>query len=326
MKHTLSLLTGLLLLAAVTPTAHAASVTFGTGVNQFMMEFVPIGNPGNAADTTGLPNPAGSVGYAFQMGKFEVSEDMIDKANAEGGLGITKDTRGPDKPATTVNWFEAATFVNWLNTSQGFQAAYNFDGSGNFQFWSAAEAFDMSSNSNPGSVSGPNLYRHKDAQYFLPSVDEWYKAAYYDGDNDVYYDYPTGSDSVPDGIDSAGDTTFDVVFFDGGSNPDPNDITDAGVLSPYGTMGQGGNVFEWEETALDLTNDGFLESRGLRGGAWDSSEANLRADVRSTLSPSNEGDRGGFRVAAVPEPSGALLGLVGLCGGLLRRRRRSASH
>ena len=31
------------------------------------------------------------------MGKFEISEQMIDKANALGGLGITKDSRGADK-------------------------------------------------------------------------------------------------------------------------------------------------------------------------------------------------------------------------------------
>ena len=35
--------------------------TFGSGVNTFGIEFVTIGNPGNTADTTGSPNPAGSV-------------------------------------------------------------------------------------------------------------------------------------------------------------------------------------------------------------------------------------------------------------------------
>ena len=78
----------------------AAADTFGSGANTFNIEFVTIGNPGNAADTTGSPNPAGSVPYTYRMGKFEISEQMIDKANAVGGLGITKDTRGADKPAT----------------------------------------------------------------------------------------------------------------------------------------------------------------------------------------------------------------------------------
>jgi len=66
-----------------------------------------------------------------------VSEDMITKANAEGSLGITKDTRGVDKPATSVSWNEAARFVNWMNTSSGYSAAYKFtlqpgDGEGIF--------------------------------------------------------------------------------------------------------------------------------------------------------------------------------------------------
>jgi hypothetical protein len=80
------------------PTSHAD--TFGTGGNQFDIEFVPIGNPGNAADTTGDPNPGGKVDYAYRMGKFEISEDMIDKANNEGGLGITHNGRGANKPAS----------------------------------------------------------------------------------------------------------------------------------------------------------------------------------------------------------------------------------
>lgn len=111
------------------------------------MEFVTIGNPGNAADTTGSPNPAGSVAYTYDIGKFEVSEDMITKYNAIFGtsnsLVITKDTRGTNKPATSINWNEAARFVNWLNTSTGNQAAYKFTTSGvndNLVLWSAVDA------------------------------------------------------------------------------------------------------------------------------------------------------------------------------------------
>ena len=81
----------------------AGIVTFGSGGSAFNMEFVAIGNPGNADDATGDPNPAGKVDYAYQMGKFEVSEDMITKFNASQALLITKDTRGPDKPATSVS-------------------------------------------------------------------------------------------------------------------------------------------------------------------------------------------------------------------------------
>ena len=102
-------------------TTQAGTVSFGSGSNTFSMEFVEIGSPGNLDDTTGSPNPAGKVDYTYQMGKFEVSEDMITKYNANFGtansLVITKDTRGIDKPATGVSWNEGARFVNWLNTS-----------------------------------------------------------------------------------------------------------------------------------------------------------------------------------------------------------------
>ena len=59
--------------------------TFGT-LNPFEIEFVTVGNPGNAADNTGNPNPAGKVDYSYRIGKFEISEAMIDSANSNGGL------------------------------------------------------------------------------------------------------------------------------------------------------------------------------------------------------------------------------------------------
>ena len=69
--------------------AQLVTESFGTGGNAFTMDFVTIGNPGNAADTTGSPNPAGSVAYTYNLGKQEVSRDMITKANSAGSLGIT---------------------------------------------------------------------------------------------------------------------------------------------------------------------------------------------------------------------------------------------
>jgi hypothetical protein len=294
----------------------ACADTFGSGANTFDIEFVGIGNPGNTADTTGNPNPAGSVPYSYRMGKFEISEQMIDKANALGGLGITKDTRGPDKPATSTSWNEAARFVNWLNTTSGSTPAYKFalqrgqagyDANANIELWTVGDA-----GYNPN-----NLHRNSLARYFLPSLDEWYKAAYYDPTGGVYYDYPTGSDNVPDGIDFAGDTTFEAVFYDGvGSfNPQPNDIADAGVLSPYGTAGQGGNVWE-------LTDWNPVNFRGLRGGHWNSSISSLRASSHGTINPMFGDDIVGFRVASivVPEASTLLLLCFGSLAVFWRRR------
>ena len=165
-----------LLLFIVSTTSEAGTVTFGSGANTFTMDFVTIGNPGNAADTTGAPNPAGAVGYTYDIGKFEVSEDMITKYNANFGtnnsLAITKDTRGTAKPATSVSWNGAARFVNWLNTSTGNQAAYKFTTSGvndNIALWMSGDAgYDVN-----------NPYRNSLAKYVLPSYNEWYKAAYF---------------------------------------------------------------------------------------------------------------------------------------------------
>ena len=215
MKRSTFLATVILFAAVVGDGARAD--TFGSGVHQFAIDFVAIGQAGNPPDSN--PNPAGAVSYAYRIGKYEISEQMVDKANALGGLGITKDSRGPDMPATSVSWYEAARFVNWLNVSEGHAPAYKFDGTGSFQLWL------------PGDVGydAANLYRNARAKYFLPSLNEWHKAAYYDPAAGVYYDYPTESDSVPDGNDFVGDPVFDAVFFDGGVNPGPNVVTEVGL-------------------------------------------------------------------------------------------------
>jgi len=175
--HRLAVVIVLAVTSIVSSSDSALADTFGSGASTFDIEFVAIGNPGNAADTTGNPNPAGKVDYAYRMGKFEISEQMIVKANTLGGLGITKDTRGPDKPATSVSHNEAARFINWLNTSSGSTPAYKFavqpgqggyNASANIELWTSGDA-----GYNPN-----NLYRNSLARYFLPSVDEWYKAAY----------------------------------------------------------------------------------------------------------------------------------------------------
>ena len=174
-------------------------VTFGSGANQFGMTFVEIGSPNNPDDTTGNPGTAGKVEYTFQMGKYEVSEDMITKFNASQSFEITKQTRGTEKPATSVSWNEAARFVNWLNTSQGFQAAHNFTKGGvndDISLWSSAEAWQL---------GGENLYRHKDAQYWLPSMDEWYKAAYYNPITGSYGAWPSLNGNKPSPVSSGKD-------------------------------------------------------------------------------------------------------------------------
>ena len=279
------------------------------------MDFVTIGNPNNAADTTGRPNPVGSVAYTYNLGKHEVSRDMITKANAAGSLGITWQDlssyggNGVNRPATGVSWYEAAKYVNWLNTSTGGTAAYKFVG-GTFQLWSAGDA---GYNSN-------NLFRNSLAKYWLPSSNEWYKGAY--GNlNGTWNDYPNGSNSAPTAV--AGGTAANTAVYGQSSSTGPADITSAGGLSAYGTMGQGGNVYEWNETAYDGSNNTVGEIRELRGGVWNGFGDHLGASSRTTTAPTEELNNLGFRVASVPEPSALSLLAIGLSGLALVRRRRS---
>jgi len=294
----------------------AQADTFGSGANQFDIDFVAIGNPGNNEDTTGSPGPphlTGKVDYTYRMGQFEISRDMITKANNEGGLGITMDPMGfvtggarDDMPATGVSWFEAAQFVNWLN---GSTPAYKFDGGGNFQLWDSGEVAEYNS---------ANPYRSNLATYFLPSVDEWYKAAYYNAGTGSYGDYPTANGLVPTAVASG--TAANTAVYDQSFNTGPADITQAGGLSPYGTMGQAGNAWEWEETDFDLVNDSSSSARDVRGGEWLSSSGVLSSSVRISGVPAIESFRIGFRVASIPEPSSLLLGALATVGLSMRRR------
>ena len=335
MKHPIITSLGLVVLAGVslvTPASAAiitTSDTFGKGANVFTMDFVTIGNPGNANDSHGTGY--GGVANTFRMSTYEVSVDMVSKANAPpGGLGITLDGRQADKPATSVSWNEAARFVNWLNVSSGSVAAYKFSiqpggvgysANANIALWTSGEA----------GYNDKNPFRNSNAKYFLPSENEWYKAAYYDPNKTGgagYYDFATGSDSVPTAVASG--TSGAVYNQDLGA--DPADITLAGGLSPYGTMGQGGNALEWMETNNSGINNLPDSKRGLRGGAWFDNSGGLISSYRSLFGrvPSYE-DTGyafyeGFRVAssefaAVPEVTSSftLLGLIS--SGLLLRRR-----
>ena len=310
------------LLALVYQSASATSLleSFGSGATAFTMEFVTIGNPNNAADTTGSPNPAGSVAYTYNIGKYEVSRDMINKANTAGSLGITMQDmtsyggNGLLRPATGITWNEAARYVNWLNTSTGGTAAYKFSGS-TFQLWSAGDA----------GYNASNMFRNSLAKYWLPSSNEWYKAAY-GNPNGTWNNYPTGSDSVPTAV-ASGTAANTAVYRQSPSVAaltGPADITSAGGLSPYGTMGQGGNAWEWNETAYDGSNNTAGETREMRGGSWFESVGGYYQAASTQLggTPTYEGDpHQGFRVVSVPEPSAGLLVVLGLSGLLLRRRK-----
>ena len=311
-KTILSLLVAVGLIGSV---SQSKADTFGTGDNQFTIDFTTIGNPGNAADTTRY----GSVGYTYRIGTYAISQNQIDKATASGLANVVAGAWSGDKPAANMTWYESAAFVNWLNTSKGFTPAYSLSWSGST--WSMA----LWTVTDPG-YDASNLYRNSLAKYFLPSENEFYKAAYGKSDGSGYYLYPTASNSAPTAVASGTDANT-AVFSGNIVNPQvPASVYEAGGLSSYGTMGQGGNIWGWEESAYDGVNDSSTEARGVRGGLWGNDADALRSTVRDY--DNGVGGIGtGFRVASVdiasiPEPSSYALFGLGIIGALLAVRRK----
>jgi hypothetical protein len=61
---------------------------------------------------------------------------------------------------------------------------------------------------------------------------------------------------------------------------------------PYGTFDQGGDLFQWNETAMTGS------WRGVRVGSFDINSNNLRSSVRNNDDPTDENNNIGFRVAS----------------------------
>jgi formylglycine-generating enzyme required for sulfatase activity len=132
------------------------------------------------------------------------------------------------------------------------------------------------------------VVRKSGAQVWLPSENEWYKAAYHknDGITGNYFDYPTSSDSIPSNDLINPDPGNNATFYDGSFTiGSPYYRTEVGAHensdSLYGTFDQGGNVWEWNETLIGST-------RGLRGGSYDYDGDYLRSGYRNYDDPDNE--------------------------------------
>jgi formylglycine-generating enzyme len=339
--HDIAALVALLLTSLALPNAHATPIT---------IEWVTVGDPGNAADTTGY----GAVPDAFQIMKFEFTNQQyadflnaVDPSgtnpnavyntnmgsNARGGISFTSGaasgskyavkTNMGDKPVNYVDWFDAARVANWLQNGQG---------SGSTE----TGAYTLS-----GAISGTAPAANPGASYLLPTEDQWYKAAYYKGGgtNAGYREDATQSDSSPTavtagstGIGSAGlGSTDNSANFNSAAvwNGQTGNVTTVGTnggASAYAAFDMSGNVYEWN----DLTGAAG-SSRGSRSGTWFSHSFYLSSSNRYTYAPGNGNSSiDGFRLASpvpVPEPSTWVMGLAGIaCGGwqMFRRRRKRA--
>jgi len=212
-----------------------------------------------------------------------------------------------DRPVNYVSWGDAARFANWLHNGQltgqltgdpAQDAGLTEDGSYELNGATGDEALLV-------------IDREPDATWIIPSEDEWYKAAYHknDGVTGNYWDYPTGSNTVPTSEAPPGtdmtNGSANYYFFSSFAIGAPYYRTEVGAYdqkpsdSPYATFEQGGNVWEWNEAVINVSY------RGVRGGSFYDifDDYHLHADFRNYYGyPTNEDNNVGFRVAEVSEP------------------------
>lgn len=295
--------------------------TFGTGANRFTIDFVTI--PVDPNPTSGY----GIVNRDYRMSIYETTHGQWDKFAASLGVPVTGNPTsaygegpwwpGANIPLDSVSWYEAAQFANWLNTSSGHQAAYKFtgtQGTSNYSLgiWSPAEA-----------AGGTNLYRHKDAKYFIPSEDEWVKAAYWNGTIIQLRSMKSGESlHQGDGTNGTGWNYFNKWY-----STDPRGPWNVGSGSEElnGTFDMMGNVGEWMESPYSDDDFAANARRVVRGGSYYYGEyGDLRSVARGRPYPNEQYGPRGFRVASeVPEPFS--LGLISLGSlALLKTRRRAA--
>ncbi|MCB1096140.1 MAG: SUMF1/EgtB/PvdO family nonheme iron enzyme [Verrucomicrobiae bacterium] len=271
-RKTLSVL--LILVTAVLVCADARGDQFGSGDNIFEVDFVTIGAPGNPPFSEG--RPYGVVDYVYRLAKYEVSLDLITKANAEGQLGLPQSldeaieaAPRPAMAATGLSWNHAARFINWLNEEKGFPHAYKF------AIQPGEEGYDPNANIIPWNdgdtgYDPDNPFRNRHCRYHLPSFAERFKAAYFkplgDDSDGVYTTYANGTNVEP--VPVAGGTEPVTAVWHQPLAQGPADVNNAGGLSSWGVMALEGNVSEWEETTLDLKNKDGAAARAISGGKW----------------------------------------------------------
>ena len=299
-------------------------VVFAADAQAVVIQWSPVGNAGNSNDSA-TGNLYGGVGYNYNIGTYDVTNSQyVEFLNAKdptglsplhlydfgmsdptyGGITYTSGAASGSKysvmsghgnhPVNWVTWYDTIRFANWLNNGQG---------SGDTE--SGAYTL-LGGTARPS--NGLSITRNAGATVFLPSENEWYKAAYNVPGTSSYNLYPTSSSlaptaSLPTGL--ANHANYDGVV---------GNLTDvgaySGTTSPYGAFDMGGNVYQWNEALVD---SGFIFIRRARGGSFNFSSANLLSSAHSGGAESISGDWIGFRVASVaniPEPSTGVLAVI----------------
>jgi sulfatase modifying factor 1 len=292
-------------------------------------EFVTVGNPGNAADTTGY----GRVDYPYRIGKYEVkigqyaaflnavaatdtyglynpqmatdtSVAGIARSGSAGGYTYSVIGDG-NRPICHVSWLDAARMANWMHNGQptgGQDPGTTEDG-----------AYPLAG------ATGGIINKGSGAVVYIPTENEWFKSAYYDPSLNAgtggYWLYPTRSNDTPGNVIGPAPNQVNYYTADSAPNgflsvtqrktwePNQNYLTPGGAFtgsgSAHGTFDQAGNV--------DEVNDGLIgASRCRRGGLWwaNNSGATLQLSKngRTPIGVTEEYGFIGFRLAAVAYP------------------------
>jgi formylglycine-generating enzyme required for sulfatase activity len=274
------------------------SLALADNIRGINIDFVTIGNAGNATDITGY----GAVGDNYRIGKYEVTNAQWDAFTATAGAptGNLNDVydkisyyTDAQQPTNNTSWYEALQFCNYLTSGNKSKGVYQFSGN----------------NTNPGDFLGIDRTAAQTAYgtiYFLPTEDEWYKAAYYKPDSSGYSLYANGTNTFPvAGVDSNYDNAYDGIPWNVG----------AGTIEQNGTFDMMGNVWEW------MGSLNYDSECVIRGGSFYAGPhvAYLDSSYRRAYLPGECYDIG-FRVASsIPEPASLLLLSL---GGLLAIRKK----
>lgn len=219
-------------------------------ISSFNNDFVAIGNAGNAGRNAWNGalsfRQHGAVAYEYSIQKYEVTNNeyalflnSIAQTNDTFAVfnsamqndirgGITRTGAGTagdpyvytvrtdmgNKPVNFVTWYSAVRFANWMHngrpatdvqddttTEDGAYKIVGYNGSD-----PANDFADYAA-----TPTNPFFYvRKANPKYALPTIDEWYKAAFYNPANSNYYEYPTRSNTAPADIaaDAAGDGPY----------------------------------------------------------------------------------------------------------------------
>ena len=300
-------------------TTYVCADIFGTGDNQFTIDFVLISGDASSANGTNISDSSSykhrrsfvDPDHDFRMGIYEITNGQWDKftnifgnptGSPSSGYDGSSYYLGANLPFTGISWFQAAQFVNWLNTSTGHTPAYKFTGTQGTSDY-AFEPWDVADKG----YDDNNPFRNINAYYFLPTEHEWVKAAYWCGSS--LQTFATPDDSVPEsGVDSNYSNQVDWGK--------PWDVG-SGSKELNGTFDMMGNVAEWMEDPYYKEEFLPYSERVVRGGFFSRGTMNgyppaITSSHRSSYYPYTQPGRHGFRVASTPEPATLLLFVLGL--------------